>query len=81
MPLCRVRGAAPAAEQPDHDTGCGDLDQAVEPEADERDRAGRDPGGQRDRSLAADAHAAVERGAVGKVLITVGADKASVEPG
>jgi NADPH2:quinone reductase len=30
---------------------------------------------------AADAHAAVERGAVGKVLITVGADKASVEPG
>jgi NADPH:quinone reductase len=30
---------------------------------------------------AADAHAAVERGAVGKVLITVGADKVSVEPG
>jgi NADPH:quinone reductase len=30
---------------------------------------------------AADAHAAVERGAVGKVLISVGADKASVESG
>jgi NADPH:quinone reductase len=29
---------------------------------------------------AAEAHAAVESGAVGKVLITVGADKASVQP-
>ena len=44
-------GAAAAAEQPDHHPCGGDLDQAVEPEADERHRAGGDAGADRDREL------------------------------
>jgi hypothetical protein len=50
-PLRCLRGAAAAAEQPDHHAGGCDLDQAVQPEANEGDRAGCDAGAERDREL------------------------------
>jgi hypothetical protein len=46
-----MRGAAAAAEQPDDHTAGERLDHAVDPKADQRDRAGGDAGADRDREL------------------------------
>jgi hypothetical protein len=45
------RANASAGEEPEHDEAGERLDQRVSAEADKRDRAGRDPGAQRNREL------------------------------
>lgn len=49
--LRKIGGAAAAAEQPDDDAAGERLDDGVDAEADQRDRAGRDAGAERDREL------------------------------
>ena len=50
-PLGRMRSHAPAGEEPEDDEARDRLDQAVGAEPDERDRARRDPGADRDGEL------------------------------